>query len=110
MKTVSIPTPDTVIKWNYDSPGSLALIKCIVDIVKMRFSGSSITVKLADILSNIDADTRNKISDPDDWDKMELAMKNAGWKLKFEHPGWDENWAAYYEISKGTLPKKIIRR
>ncbi len=99
MNPLKIPSPDEIIQQAKTTPLQEALAGSLVEILQNKFSWSSISVTLTEILWGVD---KEKVWRPQssDRDRLELIMQKAWWKMTYDGPGYNESYESYYKIGK----------
>lgn len=93
-----IPTPQQLDKETPMSPAAIAITEAVIEILKEQYVGGSFTVLQKEIWAKIKFPPGVK-SKSEDWDKMEIMVRKAGWSISYDGPAYCENYDAFYKIA-----------
>ncbi len=92
--------PSTVVKQKTNNIPD-AVFEIFNQLIVENFNGQSATVMQKDVMNLI----RKKIPNPREafgkgWLDVEDSYRSAGWKVKYDSPGYNESYEAYFVFSK----------
>ncbi len=99
-KTVKPISPDEIIA---DLPKIIPsfVFEAVNNLLKKKFRGSAVTIKQDDIMNEIaklqTTYTKQEIYD-NKWMDFESVYAEYGWKVKYDKPGYRENYDAFFEF------------
>ena len=104
MKKVSGPITPKFIEDNLEYIIHPAVIQAVNELLKESYRpGKSVILTIKKVIQKTKSIcpelTAEKIQE-NKWLDFESVFRNVGWKVKFDSPGWDENYESFYEFSK----------
>ena len=97
-RNIKVPSPQEIEQSNehFMSESAYQLLLAVIAILREKYVGKKITVKLKDIRAKagIVGDVNT------DWEKMEHELRKVGWAIGYESPDRDQNFDSYYEFSQ----------
>jgi hypothetical protein len=104
MKGVKAISPNEIME-NLDEIIPDFVIESVNSLLKKKFRGSAITIKQDELIKEIKG--RNPSVNREElfnnkWLDFESLFEESGWSVKYDKPGYRENYDAYFEFT----PKK----
>lgn len=96
-----IPSPQELMAENPMTQAAICITNAVIEILKEQYVGRSFTVKQKEITAKISYPSGVRAKS-EDWDKMEIMLRKAGWSIVYDGPAYCESYDAYYKIG----PKK----
>lgn len=93
------------------------VIEAVNTLLRKKWDGTKAVILQEDILNMIcnkeEGPSRTDVFDYN-WLDFENLYREAGWLVKYDHPGYNENYKAYFEFKKkrdsSLEPPVIVRR
>lgn len=100
IRKIKVPSPQELEKANehYMSDIAYKLLKAVIEILREKYVGKSLVIKLKDISAR--AGIASMVASHDDWEKMEHELRKVGWSIGYESPDRDQNFDSYFQFSQ----------
>jgi hypothetical protein len=97
-RNIKVPSPQEIEQSNehFMSEHAYQLLLAIITILREKYVGRKITVKLKEIKAKAGVSSESN----DDWEKMEHELRKVGWAIGYESPDRDQNFDSYYQFSQ----------
>ncbi len=104
LKKVDGPITPGFIEDNLEYIIHPAVIQAVNELLKDSYRpGKRVTFTVKKVIQkakSICPELTTKEIEENKWLDFESVFRNVGWKVKFDTPGWDENYEQFYEFSK----------
>lgn len=100
MADVKVLGPTEMIEhWKQALPD--AVVETFNELLAKQFNGTSATIKHKDLLSALCAKgVDTKIVSEQNWlFQTKQLYQDCGWKVKYDSPGWDDNFDSYFQFT-----------
>ncbi len=102
-------TPDQALKAKINAIPSF-VIEAVNELLAKRFSGVSCTIKQKEVIEKAEEIGMARGTIPghasrqtffnEHWLDFEPLFRDAGWKVEYDKPGWDESYEPFWKFSR----------